>query len=134
MAPQKQKLMIPGSINAAQIPELQRWLESDVLSEKAKQRLRCILYFFEHNASLEETAKQFSTTPNSVRRWIATFDVTNPASLEEKSRRRIWIIRRHHREAVATVVCCDCRSKLFRFHLSSLGNGASYQWASTQDE
>jgi hypothetical protein len=76
-----------ADIRTEHIAEFHHWMESDVLSEKAKKRLNAIVYYFEHKTSIEQTASLFGTTPSALRRWLDSFNPEKPSSLEEKNRR-----------------------------------------------
>lgn len=72
-------------IRIEHIAEFHRWMESDELSEKAKQRLRCILHYLEHKTSMAEAAAMFGMSAGALRRWLCRLRPDDPSSLEEKS-------------------------------------------------
>lgn len=74
-------------IQIRHIAEFHRWMEGDALSEKAKQRLRCILHYFENNTSIAEASAAYGMQPGALRRWLDRFDPNDASSLEEKTRR-----------------------------------------------
>lgn len=74
-------------IRIEHIASLRQLAESNVLTEKALKKLTAILYYFEHDASMEEAAKAAGVTASALRRWLDVFDPESPESLEEKSRR-----------------------------------------------
>lgn len=76
-----------SDIRTEHIAHFRRWKEDGVLSEKASQRLECILGYLERDISMAEAATMFNVAPNTLRRWLGAFDPNDPSSLEEKSRR-----------------------------------------------
>lgn len=76
-----------SDIHIEHLAHLQHLLEGDVLSDKAKLRLRCILHYLQHDNSMAETAALFGVTGHALHRWLDQFDPNDASSLEEKSHR-----------------------------------------------
>ena len=74
-------------IHIEHLAQFHLWMEGDRLSDKAKNSLRCILHYLEHNGSMAESAVLFGTTSHALHRWLNQFDPADPHSLEHKSHR-----------------------------------------------
>ena len=65
-----------------------RAMQSDTsLSDAAQKRVEWFVYALKHDGSVEEACRHFSISQSTFMRWLKRFDVHDPSSLEEKSRR-----------------------------------------------
>ncbi len=67
-----------------QLHDALRSPEAATLSPMARERLRWITYFVEHDYSMTETCVRFSIARATLRRWLERFDVHNLSHLEDR--------------------------------------------------
>ena len=82
------------SLHAVTIAELQALLlRADTLgmSTRARERLRWLLYYRGHGCSVSATCKHFGLNRVTFYRLLHRFDLGNPSTLEDQSRRPIAV-------------------------------------------